>query len=81
MKKIIYFGEKLMGIGKQIQSIRKEKNLTQEEFANCFYVTRQTVSNWENERCYPDLHTLVAISNCFNISLDILIKDDFSTSG
>ena len=42
-----------------------------------YNVTRQTVSNWENEKSYPDLSTLVKISDEFNVSLDILLKGDF----
>ena len=38
-----------MNIGNQILNIRKENQLTQEEFGKLFHVTRQTVSNWENE--------------------------------
>lgn len=41
-------GCNIMNIGNQILSIRKENQLTQEEFGKLFYVTRQTVSNWEN---------------------------------
>ena len=52
-----------MNIGNQILSIRKEKQLTQEEFGKLFHVTRQTVSNWENGKSYPDLQVLVDISN------------------
>ena len=59
-----------MQLGQTIQKIRKENHLTQEEFAEIFHVTRQTVSNWENEKSYPDLLTLVAISDNFHISLD-----------
>lgn len=50
-----------MNIGKKIIEIRKERNMTQEDFANIFHVTRQTVSNWENEKSYPDLQTLIRI--------------------
>lgn len=50
--------------------------MTQEEFAKLFNVTRQTVSNWENEKSYPDLQTLIKISNMFEISLDTLMKGD-----
>ena len=60
----------------QILKIRKEKGLTQEEFGKIFHVTRQTVSNWENEKSYPDLQILIDISNRFDISLDVLIKED-----
>ena len=65
-----------MNIGTQILKIRKEKALTQEEFGKIFHVTRQTVSNWENEKSYPDLQILIEISNRFDISLDVLIKED-----
>ena len=65
-----------MNIGNQILNIRKEKQLTQEEFGKLFHVTRQTVSNLENEKSYPDLQMLIDISNLFEISLDTLIKED-----
>ena len=65
-----------MNIGNQISAIRKEQQLTQEQFRSLFHVTRQTVSNWENEKSYPDLQMLIDISNWFEISLDTLIKED-----
>ncbi len=65
-----------MNIGKKIIEIRKERNMTQEDFANIFHVTRQTVSNWENEKSYPDLQTLIRISNEFCVSLDTILKED-----
>lgn len=66
-----------MQLGQAIAQIRKERGLTQETFAKMFNVTRQTVSNWENEKSYPDLSTLVKISDEFNVSLDVLLKEDF----
>lgn len=65
-----------MNIGNQILTIRKEKQLTQEEFGRLFHVTRQTVSNWENGKSYPELQILVSISDQFDISLDTLLKED-----
>ena len=65
-----------MNIGNQISAIRKEHQLTQEKFGELFHVTRQTVSNWENEKSYPDLKILIEISNRFEISLDQLLKED-----
>ena len=65
-----------MNIANKIMNIRKEHNLTQEAFGELFYVTRQSVSNWENGKSYPDLQTLVDISNQFEISLDVLLKED-----
>ncbi len=65
-----------MELGKNIIKIRKENNLTQDDLADKYYVTRQTISNWENGKTYPDLETLLKISDDFNISLDILLKED-----
>mgnify|MGYP000087353084 CR=1 FL=1 len=68
-----------MEIGNQILNIRKEQQLTQEEFGRLFHVTRQTVSNWENEKSYPDLQTLIRIFESamkFCVSLDTILKED-----
>ena len=65
-----------MNIGNQILNIRKENQLTQEEFVKLFHVTRQTVSNWENGKRYPELQILVSISDQFGVSLDTLWKED-----
>lgn len=65
-----------MNIAMTIIKIRKDKKMTQEDFAKLFNVTRQTVSNWENEKSYPDLQTLIKISDMFEISLDTLMKRD-----
>ena len=65
-----------MNIGKNIRDIRTKNNMSQEEFGKLFYVTRQTVSNWENEKSFPDLKTIVEISDRFDISLDKLLKED-----
>ena len=56
-----------MNIAMTILKIRKDKKMTQEEFAKLFNVTRQTVSNWENEKSYPDLQTLIKISDMFEM--------------
>lgn len=65
-----------MSIGNQISAIRNEQQLTQEQFGELLHVTRQTVSNWENEKSYPDLQILIAMSNQFDVSLDTLLKGD-----
>lgn len=65
-----------MALGNKIQEIRKNNNLTQEEFAQKFYVTRQTVSNWENNKNYPDMSSLKMISDTYGISFDELLKKD-----
>lgn len=65
-----------MDIGSTIRSIRTEHKLSQEQFAQQFHVTRQTVSNWENNKNYPDLQTLVQISEAFDVALDTLLKEN-----
>ena len=65
-----------MELGKRILEIRKENDLTQDGLAEICNVTRQTISNWENGKSYPDLDTLVMLSDSFGISLDALLKGD-----
>lgn len=65
-----------MRIGTKILNIRKENNMTQNEFADLFGVTRQAVSNWENNKSYPDLEVIIKISDKFLISLEQLLKED-----
>ena len=65
-----------MNLGNKILKIRKDNKMSQEQFAEILNVTRQTVSNWENGKNYPDIETLIKISDKFNVSLDILLKGD-----
>ena len=65
-----------MELNKQIKKYRTEANLSQEELADKIYVSRQTISNWENEKSYPDIKSLVLMSEVFQVSLDNLIKGD-----
>lgn len=65
-----------MNFGEQIKSIRKNANLTQEQFAMKLNVSRQAVSNWENNKNLPDIGMLILMSDVFQISLDQLIKGD-----
>lgn len=64
-----------MELGKQIKMYRLENKLSQEELADRIYVSRQTISNWENDKSYPDINSLVLLSEVFKVSLDKLIKD------
>ena len=65
-----------MELGTQIRKYRNERTLSQEALAEKVYVSRQTVSNWENDKSYPDVNSLVLLSEVFEISLDQLIKGD-----
>ena len=67
---------KEMKIGSQIRKYRNNMELSQEQLAGKIYVSRQTVSNWENGKNYPDIHSLLLLSSIFNVSLDNLIKGD-----
>lgn len=65
-----------MEVSTQIKKYRSMMGLSQEELGEKIYVTRQTISNWENGKSYPDIHSLLLLSSLFNISLDQLIKGD-----
>ena len=59
-----------MELGTQIRKYRNERTLSQEALAEKAYVSQQTVSNWENDKSYPDVNSLVLLSEVFEISLD-----------
>ena len=65
-----------MELGNQIKKYRNQLNMSQDELAEKIYVTRQTISNWENEKNYPDVHSLLRLSSLFGVSVDELIKGD-----
>ncbi len=65
-----------MELGKRIKHYRTEKALSQENLAERVYVSRQTISNWENEKSYPDINSIVLLSEVFDVSIDNLIKGD-----
>lgn len=65
-----------MEIGTQIKQRRTAAGLSQEELADRIFVTRQTLSNWENDKTYPDINSLLRLSELFHVSLDELVKGD-----
>lgn len=65
-----------MELQNQIKKYRTMMKMSQEELSEKVYVTRQTVSNWENGKSYPDIHSLLLLSSLFEVSLDELIKGD-----
>ncbi|QQS99832.1 helix-turn-helix transcriptional regulator [Peribacillus psychrosaccharolyticus] len=66
----------MMEIGSKLKKARLEKKLTQENVANLLNLSRSTISSWEVGRSYPDLDNLVAISDLYDVSLDILLRED-----
>ena len=65
-----------MELGKQIKKYRNELSLSQDVLAEKIYVSRQTISNWENDKNYPDVNSLLLLSEVFQVSIDNLIKGD-----
>lgn len=65
-----------MEIGKQLKNARMHSGLTQENVAEKLHVSRQTISNWENEKSYPDIISVIELSSLYSISLDDLLKGD-----
>lgn len=65
-----------MEIGAQIKKYREAQGLSQEALAEKIFVTRQTISNWETGKSYPDVHSLMLLGGVFNVSLDQLVKED-----
>lgn len=65
-----------MEIGKKLKDARMKSGFTQEAVAEKINVSRQTISNWENEKSYPDIISVIELSSLYSISLDDLLKGD-----
>ena len=65
-----------MEIGKKLKNARMSSGLTQECVAEELEVSRQTISNWENEKSYPDIVSVIKLSDLYSVSLDELFKGD-----
>lgn len=65
-----------MELAMHIKEHRARLGMSQEELAESIFVSRQTISNWETDRTYPDVQSLLLLSNLFNVSIDSLVKGD-----
>ena len=65
-----------MHISKRLKELRIENNFSQEKLAEILNVSRQTISNWENERSYPDVHNVIMLCDIYSVSLNTLMKGD-----
>lgn len=65
-----------MDIGTKIKNARLAAGLTQEQAAGALGVSRQTVSNWENGKTYPDIISVVKMSDLYHVTLDHLLKEE-----
>ena len=68
-------GGEIMDIGTKINEARLSAQLTQEQAAEQLGVSRQTISNWENNKTYPDIISVIKMSDLYEVSLDRLLKD------
>ena len=67
-----------MEIGMIIKNARNEAKLSQEQAAEALGVSRQTVSNWETGKTYPDIISVIRMSDLYAVSLDHLLKEETS---
>lgn len=67
-----------MKLGSQIRKLRTEFSLSQDELAEKIFVSRQSISNWENDKTYPDIKSLLLLCEVFSVSLDRLVKGDIT---
>ena len=65
-----------MNIGEKLRQARIDANMTQEALADRLAVSRQTISNWENGRSYPDIASIIVLSDVYSMTLDSLLKGD-----
>ena len=65
-----------MELGNRLKELRKQQNINQDELAEKLFVSRQTISNWENDKSYPDIQSVLLLSEIFNVSVDQLLKGD-----
>ncbi|MDE6408225.1 MAG: helix-turn-helix domain-containing protein, partial [Anaeroplasmataceae bacterium] len=65
-----------MNVGEKLKNARLSQGLTQDELAEKLKITRQTVSNWENSKSYPDVLQIIQLSELYSMSLDELVKED-----
>ena len=65
-----------MSFGKNIGYYRKQLKITQEELAERLYVSRQTISRWENDSVFPDVETVIKLCELFGCSMDTLVRGD-----
>lgn len=64
----------MMEFNEKLQELRKQKGLTQEELAECLYVSRTAISKWESGRGYPNIDSLKALATFFSVTIDELLS-------
>ena len=67
-----------MQLPKHLKQYRLDAGLSQEDLARRIFVTRQTISNWERGKTYPDIQSLLLLSEQLDVTIDELVKGDIS---
>ena len=67
-----------MKLNERIKLARTQKGFTQQEVADILHISRATVSSWEVGRTLPSLDFIIDLSNLYDLSLDILLKEDMT---
>lgn len=65
-----------MELSRQLKTRREEQGLSQDEVAKAIFVSRQTISNWETDKTYPDVQSLLLLSQLYDTSIDELVRGD-----
>jgi len=65
-----------MNFAEKLKAERKKKGWSQEELAEYLYVSRQSVSKWENGQNYPSIEIIIKLSDLFGVSIDELLRSD-----
>lgn len=64
-------------LGEKLRTLRKKRNLTQEDLGNIFGLSASTIGMYEQNRRIPDLYTLEKIADFFNVPVDYLVKSNW----
>lgn len=65
-----------MTLGENLQRLRKARGLSQDEVAQKLFLTRQSVSKWENGQAEPGVENLKALAGLYGVSVDVLIGNE-----
>lgn len=68
--------EGIDGAGSAVEGQAGRAGLSQDEVSKAIFVSRQTISNWENDKTYPDVQSLLLLSQLFEVSIDALVRGD-----
>ncbi|GEP20139.1 helix-turn-helix domain-containing protein [Pediococcus argentinicus] len=65
-----------MQVSQQIKKLRLQHQFSQDDVADRIHVSRQTISNWENDHNYPDIQSLLLMADLYHVKLDDLVRGD-----